>query len=964
MAVPRFFAWLVNKYPKVLVQAIEESGDQTVDTSQPNPNGIEFDNLFLAMNEIIYPCMFHGDEYPATFEELFDRIFKCIDKIFQNVRPRKLLYMAIDGVFPRSKMNKLRSSRHLSAKSAEAVDCEELRLRREFRAEGKTVLPMLECGLSDCNHITPGTKFMHELLKALQGYIHVRLNKDPGWKNIKVILSDANVPGVGDHKIMSFICQQRNRDGYDPNTNHCIYGHDADLIMLALATHEAHISILRLKRNSTIPGESVPIESKGEVSNVQATDGSDSTAQNNFQFLNIWTVREYLELDLSIPYLPIRMDFERIVDDFVFICFFVGNDFLPNMPTLEIHEGAMDLLTHVYKSEFKNMGGYLVDTAKIMEMDAAYVNLERVEKFICSVGKYEERIFKKRSESRARKIKELSTMTNAVSVKDSDIKEDLDCRGSTKKSAVFKNTVELEEKMHDFILKRSDLFRSSDIETDKVKLGTVGWKERYYMEKLSAEGPGEIESTRKEVIQKYIEGLCWVLQYYFSGVPSWTWFYPYHYAPFASDLKGLAQVRINFLMGSPLKPFDQLMAVLHPHSFCFLPKAYRHLMTSKESNIIDFYPSDFEIDTEGKRFMSQGITKIPFVQLERLLQETKKLERELENDEIERNVETLAKIYVRKSHDIGSQILSLNYNHVSMQEHKPIRNPIDVVASGGINGFICCCDENLGPTNSLCPVKELEGVAEDDVICALYELPESHSHIPCLLENAKLPEKTITRADIVKKQLWHEYNGGRPVSKIWETRRNEENRHKVASQGWSSTRDEGGRAGSSMGASRGDKIYSGHGSESPAAGNWRESSSSLCSSFTVQGESKETDIGHRNEYLSTSNSESNVSNYRADSVNNRRVASPGTPSANHGWTALGIVNGDGRGNGPETKRNTVGRSRQGSGSFWPSSNGSKCDINSNWRASSSERPDTAKARDHGKGFSEHVDSVGEKGSRW
>ncbi|KAL8128959.1 hypothetical protein V2J09_018114 [Rumex salicifolius] len=799
MGVPAFYRWLAEKYPLVVIDVIEEEAvvidgvKIPIDTSQPNPNKLEYDNLYLDMNGIIHPC-FHPEDRPAptTFDEVFRNVFDYIDRLFVMVRPRKLLFMAIDGVAPRAKMNQQRSRRFKAAKDAADAAAEEEKLRQEFELEGKKLPPKQQSQTFDTNVITPGTEFMAVLSVALQYYIHLRLNNDPGWKSIKVILSDANVPGEGEHKIISYIRLQRNLPGYDPNTRHCMYGLDADLIMLALATHEVHFSILRevvlslgQQGKCFLCGQlghyAANCEGKVKRKSGEFDEKDDDVVPKKpFQFLHIWTLREYLEYEMRIPNQPFEIDFECMIDDFIFMCFFVGNDFLPHMPTLEIREGAINLLMDVYKKEFRSLGGYLTDGSK--------PNLKRVERFIQSVGTYENTIFQKREQiqRRAEKNKHkkgqrrgydkpqlepeslvpvaefdgsssrtaclTSTATIGAAIVEADSSLDLEMN---------ENEGELKIKLKDLLREKSDAFNLENPEVDKIRLAEAGWKERYYEEKFSGKSLKELEEIRKDVVQKYTEGLCWIMHYYYEGVCSWKWFYPYHYAPFASDLKDLGQLNIKFEMGSPFKPFNQLLGVFPAASAHALPVEYRKLMTDQNSPIIDFYPADFEIDMNGKRYAWQGIPKLPFIDEGRLLAEVAKIEHTLTADEERRNKMMSDMLFVTVSHPLSPFILSLDVRCKQLPESErvQVKEKIDPRTSGGMNGYISVCAGDPCPPIFNSPVSEMEDILDNKVLCAVYKLPEYHKHITRPPPGVQFPGKIVSKGDVKKPEIWHEDSG-------------------------------------------------------------------------------------------------------------------------------------------------------------------------------------------------------------
>ncbi|KAL3052088.1 hypothetical protein OYC64_004777 [Pagothenia borchgrevinki] len=804
MGVPAFFRWLSRKYASIVVHCVEEKGKECngvcipVDTTKPNPNEVEFDNLYLDMNGIIHPCTHPEDKAaPKNEDEMMVAIFEYIDRLFNIVRPRRVLYMAIDGVAPRAKMNQQRSRRFRASKEgAELVD-EKTRIREEVIGKGGYLPPDEIKERFDSNCITPGTEFMDNLAQCLRYYVAERISNDPGWKNVTVILSDASVPGEGEHKIMDYIRRQRAQPNHDPNTHHCLCGADADLIMLGLATHEPNFTIIReeFKPNKPRPCalcnqvghelkdcQGLAREKQGEHDEFA---GSMPGSEQEFIFIRLCVLREYLARELTMASLPFPFDFERSIDDWVFMCFFVGNDFLPHLPSLEIREGAIDRLVTIYKDVVHKTGGYVTHNG--------YVDLERVELIMQAVGVAEDNIFKKRKEDDEgfkRRMKEKkkrmknergpSHMTSGQFAPQALGRRDKpdavnnarhqasDMRMQSNKDAAQSLKASMKNGGNSAgpsgstdgrgVKRKANDSDSEPEPEDDVRLWEDGWRQRYYKTKFDVEETDD--DFRQKVVRSYVEGLCWVLRYYYQGCASWKWYFPFHYAPFASDFKDIKGMFDDFEKDTkPFKPLEQLMGVFPAASGNFLPPTWRSLMSSPDSAIIDFYPDDFAIDLNGKKYAWQGVALLPFVDERRLWAALADVYPDLTTEEQRRNSLGSDLMFVGKSHPLFDFIHEL-YRTESNEDTE-----IPAELCHGIQGLLNLDDKPILPDQAVTsPIPTLRDIAHNSAIGVKFRDPAFEKDFvfkAVLLSGAKMANAVLKPGDWERgnRQPWRPQTG-------------------------------------------------------------------------------------------------------------------------------------------------------------------------------------------------------------
>jgi 5'-3' exoribonuclease 2 len=518
MGVPRFFPWLTKKFP----QAIEGIKKQNL----IGP----VDNLCIDMNGLYHPVAQkvyrYGEKYKPKYRERIipwhKNTKKCYGKIWTDIlslallsQVKKRLVLCVDGVAPHSKIVQQRQRRFKNPPAK----------REEFNS----------------NNITPGSMWMHNLSNFIEHKIREELTDPLSFLHrVEIVFSDEKVPGEGEHKIMSFI---RNNT---PDESYYVVGLDADLIMLSLTTHVPKIYILRdALYDTTI----------------------------DYHLVNINTVRlglinELSPIGLSAVEYPVgSRGYQKdnlFIDDFVFFCFLIGNDFIPHSPSLEIMEDGIDLLMHTYATIVKTNG---------------YITRKR---------KGELTIHKNN----------LAILLQAVS--------------GTEKS-LLENKLKSGKYMKDDLLEKYTMrFMDESVENIEVSVDFENYRAAYYEHHF----PGKSIQT---VVYEYLKGLNWIIKYYTQNESSWKWKYPYYYSPFASDvgkyLKGYRQ--IDIVKDNPISMYKQLMCVLPKSSKDILPREMAEAFEEKE--LSEFYPDNFEIDLAGKFRDWEAIILLPFINLDKFI---------------------------------------------------------------------------------------------------------------------------------------------------------------------------------------------------------------------------------------------------------------------------------------------------------------------------------------------------------
>ena len=485
------------------------------------PQQVEgFDIVGLDLNAIFHPVCanYYFDKKLSvkskkTDKGCYEAICREIESIVSMTPPQDELILAIDGVAGLSKMNQQRQRRFRSAK--------------EKTDEDRMVF--------DSNQISTGTEWLFLLAEYITQYFKKK-------RSYKITILDQSTKGEGEHKLVRYLEPiQKKRI--------CIYSPDADLIMLGIGLNKKNIFILRPNIYSHVKCSHFLVNI--DVFKKQVVEMVDPT--------HLYPDRE-----------------QQIVDDFVFLLFFMGNDFLPHSPSFEIKGNGIDKILAIYSELFKE-GVTLVRSRPSYSISTR--GFQRVVELLATI--------------------ELDTIKN--------------------RHARFKG-------FPDPLLNK--YIKTLDQTFD-------AYRAEYYTKHFK--GIDIHDVCRDFVVgllfvgTYYYQGMPdWLYCYPYYHGPFF-----HELAEYSKRIK-TDWIQVQFDMHEALDPLVQLLCVLPPESKRWLPECIQKYYEAG-SPILDLYPTEFHIDMDGVQNDYEGIVMLPKMDLSRVKQAFQSVQHQLTPSELKRN---------------------------------------------------------------------------------------------------------------------------------------------------------------------------------------------------------------------------------------------------------------------------------------------------------------------------------------
>ena len=522
MGIPSYFAYIVRNHRNIIKKL-------SVSADSPKIN-----NLYLDCNSFIYEAHHllsktsdSSKTSDALYEEsIINHVCESLIKMLKQLQPNKRVLIAFDGVAPMAKLNQQRNRRYMTAFQNSIADQKDVKWNTAA--------------------ITPGTAFMQKLGQT----VSKRFKNPREFGLEQIIVSSSEEPGEGEHKIYEYI---RNNADYHKGTKTIIYGLDADLIMLTL--NHLHIS-----ENMYLYRETPEF-----IKHIDKT-----LNPNENYLLDIPLFAKTLINELSQEQRPIEtisLNNDKLFD-YILLCFFLGNDFLPHFPALNIRTTGIHSLINAYKFVFHGTKDTLTQGREII--------WKNMRKFIAQLATQELDYIKEEYMQRDKLSKRLRHQPG----EDENL------------------LLPLKERAHELYINPHD----------------AGWETRYYkiLFKTAID-----DDRRKEICTNYLEGLEWTMKYYSTGCADWRWLYHYHYPPLLVDLiKYVPYFEHTFVPQQPkqpVSPLAQLCYVLPPSSMALIPFQLHKKLLAEQP---DWYVGNYVFLWAFCKFFWEAHVELPHIEMD------------------------------------------------------------------------------------------------------------------------------------------------------------------------------------------------------------------------------------------------------------------------------------------------------------------------------------------------------------